>query len=40
MNLLLNHSPSSPPHPTLIPGVVSAGIIFAFTYICTHFIAP
>jgi hypothetical protein len=24
--------------PTPIPGVVSAGIIFAFTYMCTHFL--
>jgi hypothetical protein len=25
---------------TRIPGVVSTGIIFAFTYMCAHFIAP
>jgi hypothetical protein len=35
---LLNHSPSSSSPP--IPGVVSTGIIFAFRYMCTYFIAP
>jgi hypothetical protein len=36
---------NSSPHPfsfissPLIPGVVSTGIIFAFTYMCTHFTA-
>jgi hypothetical protein len=28
------------PSPLQVPGVVSIGIIFAFTYMCTHFIAP
>jgi hypothetical protein len=26
--------------PSPIPGVVSTGIIFAFTYMCTHFFVP
>jgi hypothetical protein len=38
MNYPVKHSPSSPTHP--IPGEVSTGIIFAFIYMCTHFIAP
>jgi hypothetical protein len=31
-----HHFPSS--HPPLTPGVLSTGIIFAFTYMCIHFI--
>jgi hypothetical protein len=38
------NSPPQPfsfiPTPTLISTVVSTGIIFAFTCMCTHFIAP
>jgi hypothetical protein len=37
---ILLHSLPSPHTHTLIPGVVSTGIIFAFTYMYIHYITP
>jgi hypothetical protein len=38
--IILQHTPPllSPIAPTLIPGTISTGLIFAFTYLCKHYL--